>query len=784
LFKHGEEKMPSFSFMRISPAVLIISCSTLLAQDARHVTEPVYPPICQSLTARLSAPGGRLSSESRFDTERIQKAMDSCSAGMGVQLKPDGHHNVFLTGPIELRPGVVLLVDAGVALFASRNPRDYDLSPGSCGVVDEKGHGCRTWITAERAPGSGIMGEGALDGRGGARLIGQNVSWWDLAKEAKVKDLAQSVPRMMVVRQSNNFVLYKITMRNSPNFHVSVERTDGFTAWGVKIRTPKTARNTDGIDPSSSKNVTIIHCDIATGDDSIAVKSGAAGPSSNITIEHNRFYYGHGMSIGSGTDGGVSAVKVLDLTMDGGDNGIRIKSDRSRGGLVRDISYENVCMKNVTNPIVLTTMYTTRGGDKLPVYKNISLKNVRSVTPGWVTLLGLDAGHKIGVSFDNVSIDGIEMEKMRVENAVLSVGPRPGNLMLSGSNVSVSRDISEPNAPMDCRHRFIPLQNFSRAPAAAVAVPPEDRTLYVAASGTGDYYSIQRAIDVAPAEGAVISVAPGIYREVLTIDKPNISIRSPYPDAARTVIVFDKSAGTAGGTFNSATVNVKADGFAAENLTFANDFNAMHLQEFQGSQALALLVTGDRAVFRNMRLLGNQDTLYAGSKNCDFSKGSVCIPARQYFWRCYIEGNVDFIFGDGKALFEDCEIRSMQHSIGFITAQGKHYSDQDSLFVFNRCKLTAQPGVSHVWLGRPWRSFASVVFLNTEMDGHIEPAGWREWHPGETKSIETAFYAEYGSSGAGASPAARDPHTKKLSAAEAARYAKKRFLTGHDGWNP
>jgi pectin methylesterase-like acyl-CoA thioesterase len=317
-----------------------------------------------------------------------------------------------------------------------------------------------------------------------------------------------------------------------------------------------------------------------------------------------------------------------------------------------------------------------------------------------------------------------------------------------------------------------------------MTVPPDDPTLYVAASGTGDYYSIQRAIDVAPAEGAVISIAPGVYREALKITKPNIRLRSPYTDPKKTVIVYDKSAGAAGGTLNSATVEVRADSFSAENLTFANDFNATHPQTPQGSQALALLVTGDRAVFRNMRFLGNQDTLYAASKDCAPPGGQPCTPARQYFSNSYIEGNVDFIFGDGKTVFEDCEIHSTAHSIGYITAQGKHYPDQDSGFVFHRAKLTAEPGVTNVWLGRPWRPYASVVFLRTEMGGHIEPAGWREWHPGETRSIETAFYAEYGSSGPGAHPMERDPHTRQLSAGEAARFEARRFLAGADGWDP
>ncbi len=315
-------------------------------------------------------------------------------------------------------------------------------------------------------------------------------------------------------------------------------------------------------------------------------------------------------------------------------------------------------------------------------------------------------------------------------------------------------------------------------------VPPEDPTLYVAADGTGDYWSIQRAIDVAPATGAVISVAPGTYRERLRITKPGIHIRSPYEDASRTVVVFDASAETAGGTLKSATVEVRASDFVAENLTLANDWNATHEQLPQGSQAVALKVVGDRAVFRNVRVLGNQDTLYVGSTDCEGPNGRPCHPARAYFERCHVEGNVDFVFGDGKALFEGCTIHSTPHEIGFVTAQGKHYPEQDSAFVFHRCRLTAEPGVGGVWLGRPWRDFASVVFLETEMGGHVEPSGFREWHPGETRRLLTAFFAERGSSGPGARPGARSPHARALAGEEADRFAPGVFLAGKDGWDP
>src|ERR1017187_3167823 len=648
--KAGRKHLP----LPLAVAALLL-LPALRAQDTRNVTEPHFPPSCVVLTAQLSSNQGLLpdSSEKTPDTARIQSALDSCEKGKAVALRASGAQNIFLTGPIQLRPGVTLLVEAGVALFASRNPRDYDIAPGGCGVAPARGPGCKPLIVANHAPGSGIMGDGAIDARGGAKLLGQDVTWWDISKKAKVMDTSYSAPRILAVTQSDDFTLYRITLRNSFNFHVGVNQTNGFTAWGVKIHTPRTARNTDGIDPSSSTNVTIAYCDIDTGDDDVAIKTGAQGPASHMTIIHNHFYAGHGMSIGSGTSGGVSDIQVSDLTIDGADNGIRIKSDRSRGGLVQNVSYENVCMRDVANPILLTSMYTTFPGTRLPIYRDILLKDVHSVTAGWVTLLGLDAEHKMGVTLDNVTVDGVRPNEIRAENAEIH------GVVAADSPAGLS-----------CQGRFVPFPAIPSAPEAAVAVMPEDKTFYVAASGTGDYYSIQRAIDVAPGEGGVISIAPGVYREVLKILKPNIRLRSPYSDAKKTVIVFDKSAGTAGGTSNSATVEVRADNFSAENLTFANDFNATHPQEPQGSQALALLVTGDRAVFRNMRFSGNQDTLYAASNSCTAPEGP-CTPAQQYFADSYIEGNVDFIFGDGKTVFENCEIQSTAHSIGYVTAQGK-----------------------------------------------------------------------------------------------------------------
>ena len=771
----------------LSASLLLSIPITLPGQDTRKVSEPHIPAACVTLDAKTAASHGVISpqDEAALDTARIQQAMDNCAVGKAVVLRAHGEKNVFLTGPIALRSGVTLVVDANTALVASRDPRLYDLAPGSCGVVSERGHGCKPIILGDGAHDSGIMGEGSIDGRGGAKLLGQDVSWWDLAHEAKITDRQQSVPVMIVLRHADNFTLYKITLRNSPNFHVGVNQTDGFTAWGVKIMTPKTARNTDGIDPSSSRNVTIAYCSIHTGDDDVAVKSSKAGPASNISVLHNHFYTGHGMSIGSGTNGGVDHMLVEDLTIDGADNGIRIKSDRSRGGLVHDLVYSDVCIRDTKNPLVFTPLYTTFGGDQLPVYRDILLHNVHVVTAGSYTFLGLDAQHKLGLTLDNVFADDQQNSRMLNKDAEITIRSKRGNLEPAGEDVAVQQTPgSAPGSPLACDALFVPFPAQPTAPEMAGTVPPEDETLYVAADGTGDFYSIQRALDAAPKTGALVLVAPGVYHEVLTVDKPNIRIRSANNDAAKTVVVMDRSAGTSGGTLHSATVNVTADNFFVENITFENDFNTTHPQLPAGSQALALLVTGDRAVFHNVRLLGNQDTVYAGSRNCS-PDGENCIPARQYFSDCYIAGNVDFLFGDGKAVFDRCEIHSTAHAGGYITAQSKHYPSEDSGFVINRCKLTADPGVTKpVFLGRPWRPYATVVYLNTEMGEQIDPAGWREWHPGETHSIETVFYAEYGSTGPGAHPGEREPHTHFLTAEQARQYEPSVFLRDSDNWNP
>jgi polygalacturonase len=377
---------------------LLLVVGSLAAQDLRHVTEPVVPQACATLD--------------RPTTAAIQKAIDSCARGQGV-----GVRGSFVMGPIRLKAGVTLIVDRGAVVSASLNPREYDLTPGSCGVVNKTGHGCKALITVENAPDSGVMGDGVIDGRGGEKIKGQKDSWWDLAQEAKIKNENQSVPRLIQTAHSDNFTLYRITLKNSANFHVSFTQGAGFTAWGVKIDTPKAGRNTDGIDPSSATNVTITNSWIRAGDDNVAIKAGSTGGSSHITVSHNHFYSGHGMSIGSETDGGASAILVTDLSIDGADNGIRIKSNKSRGGLVKDIRYEDICIRDTKNPILMDTHYSAApdDGSEIPWFTGISLKNVSISGPGTITFDGFDATHPLGMTLDGVTWD--DSVKVKSANA-------------------------------------------------------------------------------------------------------------------------------------------------------------------------------------------------------------------------------------------------------------------------------------------------------------------------------------------------------------------------------
>ncbi len=440
-------------------AGLLAVAASAAGQDTRTVTEPKIPGACVRLAAGLSAEKGVFAGadadEGKLDTARVQAALDGCKAGQAVELAGDGGRNAFLIGPVELRAGVTLLVDKGVTVYGSRDPKVYEMTAGSCGIVTkEGGHTCKPLIRAVGAKGAGIMGDGVIDGRGGAKLLGQEKTWWDLANEAR-DGRHQQVPRMIDINKSDDFTMYRITLKNACMFHVVYGHGDGFTVWGLKIDTPKNARNTDGVDPSAAKNITVTKSFIRTGDDNIAIKGGD-GAVTQMSVVDNHFYYGHGMSIGSETNAGVGQVLVQHLTLDGTEAGIRIKSNPTRGGVVDGVMYKDVCIRDSNHPIQLETAYNNPGNkkDAFPVYRNIVLKGVSVATSKTISLNGYDHERRIGIQFDGVTLDRPSEYKFLAQHADVTYGPGAVNFMVSGEDTTGSGKGA--GTPYQCGEEFVP----------------------------------------------------------------------------------------------------------------------------------------------------------------------------------------------------------------------------------------------------------------------------------------------------------------------------------------
>jgi len=289
--------------------------------------------------------------------------------------------------------------------------------------------------------------------------------------------------------------------------------------------------------------------------------------------------------------------------------------------------------------------------------------------------------------------------------------------------------------------------------------------LFVAADGNAPFKSVQDAIMAVPSGShenpVVIHIAPGTYKELIYIQREKRFFRLVGENPTNTILTFNLYAGMTNaegrpiGTFKTPSTTVDADDFTAENLTFENSAGAV-------GQALALRVDGDRAVFRNCRFLGWQDTIL-------LNRG------RQYFENCEIAGAVDFIFGAATAWFEKCRIYCAGN--GFITAASTP-ADVPFGFVFSHCKIDGAPGVK-TFLGRPWRIYAGTVYLNCEMSGIVRPEGWNDWKKPEAHA--TARYAEFNSTGAGANPTNRPDWTKQLKKSDAQKITVENVL---GGWMP
>jgi pectinesterase len=316
------------------------------------------------------------------------------------------------------------------------------------------------------------------------------------------------------------------------------------------------------------------------------------------------------------------------------------------------------------------------------------------------------------------------------------------------------------------KHKFLTCAVLLAFPTVILTAQTD---FFVAADGSAKFKSVQEAIMSAPSGGSnnpvVIHIKSGTYKELIYIQREKRFFKLAGDNATNTVLTFDLYAGITNaegkpiGTFRTPSTTIDADDFTAENITFENSAGPI-------GQALAIRVDGDRAAFRNCRFLGWQDTML-------LNRG------RQYFENCYIAGHVDFIFGAATAWFEKCHINCLRD--GYITAASTPV-DQPFGFVFSNCKITGDNPDVKTFLGRPWRIYASTIFLNTEMSEVVRPEGWNDWKKPEAH--QTARYAEFNSTGTGANPANRPGWAKQLTKSETKKITVEKVLGGADGWNP
>ena len=352
-----------------------------------------------------------------FDTAAIQKALDACDGTGGtVKFSP----GTYLSQPLTLHTRTTLELAAGATLQAGTNQSDFMKTPGDWLKAKSSGEFIPL-IGGKDLSDITFTGSGTIDGGGSA--------WWDAAEKARQIKSGYTLPRpnLIVLERCQNVRLENLTLQNSPKFHFVPTDCDGVVISNVTILAPAHAANTDAIDPSG-RHMLITKCRIDVGDDNIAIKAGkkpADGgfESEDITVTDCTFLHGHGLSIGSETAGGVRNVTVSHCTFLNTENGLRIKSDVRRGGVVENIRYSDITMSNVVPAITFTCYYqqnsagdTTHAsaaqtdtdpakGQKIPTFRNIQVSNLTATCQKTAGLIyGLPASCISNVLLENVRI--------------------------------------------------------------------------------------------------------------------------------------------------------------------------------------------------------------------------------------------------------------------------------------------------------------------------------------------------------------------------------------------
>ncbi|RNL49740.1 pectinesterase family protein [Pedobacter jejuensis] len=300
--------------------------------------------------------------------------------------------------------------------------------------------------------------------------------------------------------------------------------------------------------------------------------------------------------------------------------------------------------------------------------------------------------------------------------------------------------------------------------ANAVDAKPD---FIVSIDGKGNFKTVQEAINAVPDfrnKTTLILIKKGTYKEKLVLAASKKNVKFVGESLDETILTYDdynqkkNIFGEEMGTSGSSSFYIYGEGFSAENITFQNSSGPV-------GQAVAVWAGGDKLIFNNCKFLGFQDTLYTyGGNN------------RQYYYNCYIEGTVDFIFGASTAWFESCTIFCKKS--GYITAASTADTTKFG-YVFNNCKIMGDAPESSFYLGRPWRPFAKVAYLNCVLPEIINPAGWNNW--GKESNEKTAYYAEYNNTGKGAKTDKRVSWSHQLNAKEYESYTLENVLRG---WIP
>ncbi|HYW72184.1 MAG TPA: glycoside hydrolase family 28 protein [Pyrinomonadaceae bacterium] len=359
------------------------------------------------------------------NTEAFRKAIAAVkAAGGGQVVVPAG---TFVTGPLELTSKMALVLEKGATIRGSEDFADYQTSDGKVIPL----------IAGRKLTDVAIKGEGTIDGAGAPwwkRFRAERAAGVPQQGQPRVAGQPQETPRPKLVLFTDcaNILIQGITLKDAPQFHLVPQRCHDVTIENVTVTAPADSPNTDGIDPSSSREVLISHCTIDVGDDNVAFKSNPGdGPTENVLVTDCTFKHGHGASVGSNIGGGIRNILVQNCSFDGGDNGIRIKSARDRGGLVENIEYRNITMRNVGYAITLNLFYFDKVAQQERKASAVTATTpiVRGVRIVNVTVQGAKtAGDIIGLP--EMPIDTVTLDNVRVDaNTGLTVQDANGVIL-------------------------------------------------------------------------------------------------------------------------------------------------------------------------------------------------------------------------------------------------------------------------------------------------------------------------------------------------------------------